>query len=244
METSIGVSVHSGQGIAGECTGGNKGDLVVAWTDGAVTFYIGDGNGGFGTEHILPMPNDLWKHAMLVTAGDRPLHWPFTGRRGPAGRRRLAAGIPAAVGGPSPGAAGRAAMPYLQSGRGRPAPWALTPHRAGARPYAGPATGHPRWAPDRRPSRTRRDQAASGPTAHRATARRTRGCGDTSAPSIRRPPSASASSATRASVCVRTRGSAPHFTRSRSHSRTAEGERRQQRRSPSPPRLLPLKRNR
>lgn len=45
-------------------------DLLVRWSDGEVTDYTAVGDKGFGTEHQLQKPNDLWKHATLVTAGD------------------------------------------------------------------------------------------------------------------------------------------------------------------------------
>ncbi|MFH8340475.1 trypsin-like serine peptidase [Streptomyces sp. AM6-12] len=50
-------------------TAGYVSDLVVRWSDGELTDYTAVGDKGFGTEHQLQKPSDLWKHATLVTAG-------------------------------------------------------------------------------------------------------------------------------------------------------------------------------
>ncbi|MGP9018867.1 trypsin-like serine peptidase [Streptomyces sp. BR1] len=45
-------------------------DMVVRWADGEVTLYIGDGDGNFEKEIQLAAPNETWKHADVITAGD------------------------------------------------------------------------------------------------------------------------------------------------------------------------------
>ncbi|MBL1084020.1 trypsin-like serine protease [Streptomyces actinomycinicus] len=53
----------------GEYTGDRHGDLLVVWSDGAVTLYPGDGKGGFGAEKQLRKANSTWTHARTVTGG-------------------------------------------------------------------------------------------------------------------------------------------------------------------------------
>ncbi|MFF4397257.1 trypsin-like serine protease [Streptomyces sp. NPDC001480] len=45
-------------------------DMIVVWTDGEVTLYPGNGNGGYDTERQLLAPNGTWTHAETITAGD------------------------------------------------------------------------------------------------------------------------------------------------------------------------------
>lgn len=55
---------------SGEYTGDKNGDMIVVWTDGEVTLYIGDGDGGFVGERRLSGPNDTWKNVKSLTGGD------------------------------------------------------------------------------------------------------------------------------------------------------------------------------
>lgn len=55
---------------SGEYTGDGKGDLIVVWTDGEVTLYTGDGNGGFSGERRLAAPGATWKGVKSLTGGD------------------------------------------------------------------------------------------------------------------------------------------------------------------------------
>ncbi|MEU6068871.1 trypsin-like serine protease [Streptomyces sp. NPDC047082] len=50
-------------------------DMIVVWTDGEVSLYPGNGNGGYGTERQLLAHNSTWTHAATMTAGD------FTGSK-------------------------------------------------------------------------------------------------------------------------------------------------------------------
>ncbi|MER6428077.1 trypsin-like serine protease [Streptomyces sp900105245] len=54
---------------SGDYTGDGQGDLVVVWSDGAVTLHPGDGDGGFRTELRLRKANSTWKHARTLTGG-------------------------------------------------------------------------------------------------------------------------------------------------------------------------------
>ncbi|MFI1363308.1 trypsin-like serine peptidase [Streptomyces griseochromogenes] len=45
-------------------------DMIVVWTDGKVTLYPGDGQGGFGSGQQLLAANGTWTHAETITAGD------------------------------------------------------------------------------------------------------------------------------------------------------------------------------
>ncbi|WP_330337098.1 trypsin-like serine peptidase [Streptomyces sp. NBC_00557] len=57
-------------------TGDGLGDLLVVWSDGAVTLYPGDGQGEFGAEKRLLKANSTWTHARGLAGGtfggDRP----------------------------------------------------------------------------------------------------------------------------------------------------------------------------
>ncbi|WP_229849164.1 trypsin-like serine peptidase [Streptomyces melanogenes] len=55
---------------SGEYTGDGKGDLIVVWTDGEVTLYTGDGNGGFTGERQMAAANATWKDVKSLTGGD------------------------------------------------------------------------------------------------------------------------------------------------------------------------------
>ncbi|MFE3862313.1 trypsin-like serine protease [Streptomyces goshikiensis] len=61
---------HATQMTSGNFSGTGHSDLLVIWTDGEVTLYPGDGNGGFGSERRLLAPNDTWKPIATITAGD------------------------------------------------------------------------------------------------------------------------------------------------------------------------------
>ncbi|WEO94457.1 trypsin-like serine protease [Streptomyces sp. FXJ1.172] len=50
-------------------TGDHLGDLLVVWSDGGVTLYPGDGQGGFGAEQRLLAANSTWQHARSITGG-------------------------------------------------------------------------------------------------------------------------------------------------------------------------------
>ncbi|MFB8182139.1 hypothetical protein ACFC8N_40270 [Streptomyces sp. NPDC055966] len=55
---------------SGEYTGDGKGDLIVVWTDGEVTLYTGDGNGGFTGERQLAARHGIFQNAKSMTGGD------------------------------------------------------------------------------------------------------------------------------------------------------------------------------
>ncbi|MFD6911495.1 MULTISPECIES: serine protease [Streptomyces] len=61
---------HAKQIASGDFSGTGHSDLLVIWTDGEVTLYPGDGNGGFRPERQLLAPNAGWKPAATITAGD------------------------------------------------------------------------------------------------------------------------------------------------------------------------------
>ncbi|WP_369780572.1 serine protease [Streptomyces sp. R33] len=61
---------HAKQISAGNFSGTGHSDLLVIWTDGEVTLYPGDGNGGFRPERQLLAPNAGWKPVATITAGD------------------------------------------------------------------------------------------------------------------------------------------------------------------------------
>ncbi|MGW8500223.1 trypsin-like serine peptidase [Streptomyces sp. CLCI03] len=61
---------HAKQIASGDFSGTGHSDLLVIWTDGEVTLYPGDGNGGFHPERQLLAPNAGWKPAATITAGD------------------------------------------------------------------------------------------------------------------------------------------------------------------------------
>lgn len=54
---------------SGDYTGDRHGDLLVVWSDGAVTLHPGDGRGGFGAEKRLLKANSTWTHARALTGG-------------------------------------------------------------------------------------------------------------------------------------------------------------------------------
>ncbi len=62
--------MHARLLASGEYTGDGKGDLIVVWTDGEVTLYTGDGQGGFAGERQLTAPNESWKDVKSLTGGD------------------------------------------------------------------------------------------------------------------------------------------------------------------------------
>ncbi|GAA2605640.1 hypothetical protein GCM10010411_44770 [Actinomadura fulvescens] len=51
-------------------TSSRRNDLIVRWSDGEVSLYADVSASGLGTEHMLLKPNDLWKHAHEIAAGD------------------------------------------------------------------------------------------------------------------------------------------------------------------------------
>ncbi|MEU1630438.1 FG-GAP-like repeat-containing protein [Streptomyces sp. NPDC020096] len=62
---------HASQIAAGRFHGTQYiSDLVVRWDDGELTLYTNVGSGGFGQENQLQKPNDTWKNATLLTAGE------------------------------------------------------------------------------------------------------------------------------------------------------------------------------
>lgn len=61
---------HAKQIASGDFSGTGHSDLLVIWTDGEVTLYPGDGNGGFRPERQLLAPNAGWKPVATITAGD------------------------------------------------------------------------------------------------------------------------------------------------------------------------------
>ncbi|MCX5275065.1 trypsin-like serine peptidase [Streptomyces virginiae] len=61
---------HAKRIASGDFSGTGHSDLLVIWTDGEVTLYPGDGNGGFRPERQLLAPNAGWKPAATITAGD------------------------------------------------------------------------------------------------------------------------------------------------------------------------------
>ncbi|MFD7913497.1 trypsin-like serine peptidase [Streptomyces sp. NPDC059752] len=61
---------HAKQMASGDFSGTGHSDLLVVWTDGEVTLYPGDGNGGFRPERQLLAPNAGWKPVATITAGD------------------------------------------------------------------------------------------------------------------------------------------------------------------------------
>ncbi|WP_190127499.1 trypsin-like serine peptidase [Streptomyces mashuensis] len=61
---------HANHLVAGDYDGDGRDDLLTVWSDGEVSFYPGDGDGGFGTERQFAPANSFWKLARAVTAGD------------------------------------------------------------------------------------------------------------------------------------------------------------------------------
>lgn len=60
---------------SGDYTGDRHDDLLVVWSDGAVTLHPGDGKGGFGAEKRLREADSVWTRARALTGGT------FTGDR-------------------------------------------------------------------------------------------------------------------------------------------------------------------
>ncbi|MGW2489067.1 trypsin-like serine protease [Streptomyces sp. NPDC001606] len=50
-------------------TGDGFGDVLVVWSDGGVTLFPGDGQGGFAAERRLAKANTTWTHARSITGG-------------------------------------------------------------------------------------------------------------------------------------------------------------------------------
>lgn len=65
-----GLWKHAKQMASGDFTGSGRSSLLVTWTDGEVTLFPGDGNGGFLPERQLAAPNAGWKPVATITAGD------------------------------------------------------------------------------------------------------------------------------------------------------------------------------
>ncbi|MEC4019691.1 trypsin-like serine protease [Streptomyces sp. H27-D2] len=62
---------HAIQITAGDYAGDDTWDLIVRWSDGELTHYQDfTGTGSSWREHKWRAPNDLWKHALLVSGGD------------------------------------------------------------------------------------------------------------------------------------------------------------------------------
>ncbi|WP_328550216.1 FG-GAP-like repeat-containing protein [Streptomyces sp. NBC_00366] len=60
---------HAKTIAGGDFNGDNVSDLMVVWSDGEVTLYTGDGNGGFANETQMAKPGSTWKDAVQITAG-------------------------------------------------------------------------------------------------------------------------------------------------------------------------------
>ncbi|MFI9028270.1 trypsin-like serine protease [Streptomyces sp. NPDC053560] len=62
---------HATQITAGDYAGDDTWDLIVRWSDGELTQYQDfTGTGDSWGEHRWRAPNDLWKHALVVSGGD------------------------------------------------------------------------------------------------------------------------------------------------------------------------------
>ncbi|GAA2626536.1 MULTISPECIES: trypsin-like serine peptidase [Streptomyces] len=61
---------HAKAMASGDFTGNGRSSLLVVWTDGEVTLFPGDGQGGFLPERQLLAPNGTWKPIATITAGD------------------------------------------------------------------------------------------------------------------------------------------------------------------------------
>ncbi|MFI9106644.1 hypothetical protein ACIGXA_39725 [Streptomyces fildesensis] len=55
---------------AGEYTGDGRSDLIVVWTDGEVTLFVGDGANNFNAEQQLVKPKSAWTEVAAITGGD------------------------------------------------------------------------------------------------------------------------------------------------------------------------------
>ncbi|MBB5121322.1 trypsin-like serine peptidase [Streptomyces eurocidicus] len=61
---------HARHLASGDFTGDGREDLLTIWSDGEVSLYPGDGQGGFGAEKQLAKADSFWKRAETVTTGD------------------------------------------------------------------------------------------------------------------------------------------------------------------------------
>ncbi|MFI9724383.1 FG-GAP-like repeat-containing protein [Streptomyces sp. NPDC052396] len=61
---------HAKLMAAGDFSGRGRGDLIVVWTDGEVTYYSGNGGGGFSEQQQLAPKGSIWQYAEGITAGD------------------------------------------------------------------------------------------------------------------------------------------------------------------------------
>ncbi|MEV0439523.1 FG-GAP-like repeat-containing protein [Streptomyces spectabilis] len=55
--------------VGGDFTGGDRGDVLVRWSDGKLTLHQDVGTGGLGRKTQLRGASALWKHAKVATAG-------------------------------------------------------------------------------------------------------------------------------------------------------------------------------
>jgi len=67
--TGGGVWQRAMKTASGDYTGDGRTDLIVVWSDGEVTLYTGDGNGGFSGEHRIAK-SSTWTHARTIAGGD------------------------------------------------------------------------------------------------------------------------------------------------------------------------------
>ena len=67
--TGGGVWQRAMKTASGDYTGDGRTDLIVVWSDGTVTLYTGDGNGGFSGEHRIAK-SSTWTHARTIAGGD------------------------------------------------------------------------------------------------------------------------------------------------------------------------------
>ncbi|GAA3844175.1 hypothetical protein GCM10022403_090120 [Streptomyces coacervatus] len=67
--TGGGLWQHAMKTASGDYSGDGKTDLIVIWSDGEVTLYTGDGNGGFSGEHRIAK-SSTWTHAKTIAGGD------------------------------------------------------------------------------------------------------------------------------------------------------------------------------
>ncbi|WP_331752262.1 VCBS repeat-containing protein [Streptomyces sp. NBC_00829] len=67
--TGGGLWTNAKKMASGDYNGDGKTDMIVVWTDGEVTLYIGDGKGGFSGEKRITK-SDTWKDAKVIAGGD------------------------------------------------------------------------------------------------------------------------------------------------------------------------------